>query len=135
MGEDAAARTLRSLRGHRQDREPGRPREIRHVVKVHAETERRLVLKAAERDVSVARLLVESALAGGADAARAKAELAGELYRVTRAVGKIGVNVNQIARATNASREAQAETAEAMREVQELCARLNRFLDDVQGPL
>ncbi|MFS3130651.1 MobC family plasmid mobilization relaxosome protein [Nocardioides sp. Bht2] len=135
MAEDAASRARRSLRGFRQDREPGRPREIRHVVKVHPETERRLVLKATERGITVARLLVESALAGGAEAAKSKAELAGELYRVTRAVGKIGVNVNQIAHATNATLATQPETVEAMRQVQELCDRLQRLLDDVQGPL
>lgn len=135
MSDDSAARARRSLKGFRQDREPGRPREIRHVVKVHAETERRLVLKAAERGITVSRLLVESALAGGAEAAKSKAELAGELYRVTRAVGKIGVNVNQIAHATNSTHELQPETEAAMVEVRELCARLHRLLDDVQGPL
>ena len=91
----------------RQIRRPGSPRATRHVVKVTAEQEARLVARASEAGWTVSRLLVESALAGGADAATARAELAGEMFRVVRMLGKIGVNINQLARATNATGEVQ----------------------------
>ncbi len=97
----------RRLRGLRQERKPGSPRPFVHKVKVTPEQEERLILRAAERRITVVRLLVESALSGGADAAKAKSELAGELFRITRLLGKIGVNINQIARVTNATLEAQ----------------------------
>lgn len=125
----------RRPRGSRQDREPGNPRLIRHVVKVHPDTEERLLLRAAPRGITVSRLLVESALAGGADAADRKAELAGELFRLSRLVGKIGVNVNQIARATNATLEEQPETFAAMAATTAVCERIAALLDDVEGKL
>ena len=123
----------RRLRGLRQERMPGSPRPFVHKVKVTPEQEERLILRAAERRITVARLLVESALAGGADAAKAKSELAGELFRISRLLGKIGVNVNQIARATNATLETQPQTAGALQAVGRVCARIGTLLDDVEG--
>jgi hypothetical protein len=117
----------------RQIRLPGVRREIVHKVKVNPDQEARLVAKAGERGITVSRLLVESALAGGADAAAAKAQLAGELYRITRVVGKVGVNVNQIARATNATLEEQPSTRAAMDAIVRLTERLELFLADVEG--
>lgn len=120
-------------RGLRQERRPGSPRPHVHKVKVTAEQERRLLARAAERDITVSRLMVESALAGGADAARSRAELAGELFRAARVLGKVGVNVNQIARATNATRESQPETFAAMDAVERVAGRIEELLGDVEG--
>lgn len=122
----------RRLRGLRQERKPGRPRPFVHKVKVTPEQEERLILRAAERRITVARLLVESALAGGADAAKAKSELAGELFRISRLLGKVGVNINQIARATNATLEAQRETDGALQAVGRVCTRIETLLDDME---
>ncbi len=122
----------RRLRGLRQERKPGSPRPFVHKVKVTPEQEERLILRAAERRITVARLLVESGLAGGADAAKAKSELAGELFRISRLLGKVGVNINQIARATNASLEAQPETGGALQAVGRVCARIETLLDDME---
>ena len=115
----------------RRSRESGRPRTVRHVVKVHQEVEDRLVAKAAERHVSVAELLVDSALSGGAEAAAVKHELVDELWRVVRVLGKVGVNVNQIARVTNATLETQPHTAAAMEATARTCARIDALLDDL----
>lgn len=127
-----------SLRGgYRQTRIPGLPRGHRHVVKVSDEVESVLLAKAARRGISVSRLLVESALAGGADVAERDAirrsALASELFRVSRLVGKIGVNVNQIARATNATLEEQPDAQAAFIAIQRVCARVERILDEL-GP-
>ena len=135
MDDRPAPPPSRRLHGFRQEKEVGRPRQIRHVVRVHEETERRLVLRATERRITVARLLVESALAGGAEAAKSKAELAGELFRLARFLGKVGVNINQIAKATNATLESQPETMAAMQAVQRVCERIELLLDDVEGRL
>lgn len=106
------------------------------MVKVWPEQERRLLLRAAERgNITVARLLLESALAGGAEAAKSKAELAGELFQITRFLGKVGTNINQIAKATNATLETQPETVAAMQAVQRVCQRIEVLLDDVEGRL
>lgn len=135
-GERDDARPRR-LRGFRQERRPGSPRPHVHKVKVSEDQERLLLLLAAQHgNVSVPRLLVESALAGGSQAAVAKADLAGELFRITRFLGKVGVNVNQIARATNATGETQPETAAAMAAVQRVCARIEDLLVELEqvGP-
>ena len=128
------ARSRRPLAGVRQVRAPGSPRTVKHVVKVSEEQERRLLERAAERNITVARLMVESSLTGGADAAKAKAMLAGELFRLTRSIGKVGVNINQIARATNATFQAQPETAAAIAAHGRVLARLEQLLDDMDRP-
>ena len=123
----------RRLRGYRQERRPGSPRPHVHKVRVSEEQERRLLVLAAQHgNVSVPRLLVESTLAGGSGAAVAKADLAAELFRVTRFLGKVGVNVNQIARATNATLETQPETVAAMAAVQRVCARAEALLAEFE---
>ena len=102
-------------------------------MKVTAEQEARLVARASEAGWTVSRLLVESALAGGADAATARAELAGEMFRVVRVLGKIGVNINQLARATNATGEVQPATAATLEAMQRLCGRFDSVLDDIDA--
>lgn len=129
------ARGRRSLAGVRQVRAPGSPRTVKHVVKVSEEQELRLLERAAERNITVARLMVESSLAGGADAAKAKSELAGELFRITRAIGKVGVNINQIARSTNATFQSQPETASAIATHGRVMARLEQLLEDMDRPV
>ena len=134
-GQDAARpRRGPAGKGSRQGRTPGKPRQFRHVVKVHPHVEEQLLLLAAPRGITISRLLVESALAGGADAARMRSELGAELFRVGQFLGKVGVNVNQIARATNATLETQPETVAAMVAVQRVCARLDVLLDQVEVP-
>jgi len=123
----------RRLRGFRQERRPGSPREVVHKVKVTPEQEQRLAARAEERGITVSRLLVESALAGGSEAAKTKAVLAGELFGISRLLGRLGVNVNQIARATNATRRVQPETAAALEATVRVCHRIEGFLDDVDG--
>jgi hypothetical protein len=123
----------RRLRGFRQERRPGSPRAVVHKVKVTAEQEQQLTARADERGITVSRLLVESALAGGSEAAKTKAVLAGELFGISRLLGRLGVNVNQIARATNATRRTQPETAAALDATVRVCHRIEGFLDDVDG--
>lgn len=106
---------------------------IRHVVKVTPDQESRLLLRAAERRITVARLMVEASLTGSSTAAQTKAELAGELYRLSRLLGKIGVNINQIARASNVTLELQPDTRPAIEAFSRVCTRLDRLLDDVEN--
>ena len=84
--------------GRRQVRATGRVRPHAHRVKVTEEQEARLAELAAARGITVARLLVESALSGGAASAVERAAVVAELSVLGSAVGRVGVNVNQIAR-------------------------------------
>ena len=133
---DTGAREVRRRgMGVRQVRKPGSPRPFVHKVKVSEDQEARLVLRAAERDITISRLLVESALAGGADMAKVRAELVGELFRVTRLLGKVSVNINQIARATNATLETQPDTGPAIAALGRVCHRLTELLEDLERPV
>jgi type IV pilus biogenesis protein CpaD/CtpE len=131
MGDQETAAVPR-----RQVRAPGRPRPVGHRVKVTAEQEQRLQGLAAGRGITVARLLVESALAGGAESAGARAAVAAELAVAVRALGRVGVNVNQIARVTNATGEIQDGTAAALRAVEVAAAGVQTVLADLDmaGP-
>jgi hypothetical protein len=97
-------------------------------VKVSAAEEERLAELAAARGITIARLLVESALSGGADSAGTRAAVAAELAVLSRAMGRVGVNVNQIARATNATGEVQDATTAALRAVAVVATRLEATL-------
>jgi Bacterial mobilisation protein (MobC) len=48
-------------------------------------------------------------------------------------LGRLGVNVNQIARATNASRRVQPEMAAVLEATVRVCGRIEGFLDDVDS--
>ena len=117
----------------RQIRRVGRRREVTHKVKVTEDQEARLVARAAERNITVSRLLVESALAGGADAAAARAGLAGEMYRVVRMLGQVGVNVNQLAKVANATGSVPPEAPHALAALARATARLNELLADTDS--
>lgn len=117
----------------RQIRRPGSPRAVVHKVKVTAEQEARLVARANEAGWTVSRLLVESALAGGADAATTRAELAGEMFRVVRLLGNVANNINQMARATNATGQVQPGTVHALEAIARMSDRLQSTLDDIDA--
>jgi hypothetical protein len=103
-------------------------------VKVTVEQEERLQGLAAGRGITVARLLVESALAGGAESAGARAAVAAELAVAVRALGRVGVNVNQIARVTNATGEIQDGTAAALRAVEVAATGLREVVAGMDSP-
>lgn len=117
--------------GRRQIRRAGSRREVVHKVKVSVDQEARLLERAGQRNITVARLLVESALAGGADAAAARAHLAGEMFRVVRVLGKIGLNVNQLAKVANATGSVPPEAPAALAALERAANRLTELLSDV----
>ena len=120
----------------RQLRRPGAPRQVRHVVMVTEEQEARLASKAEARRVTIPRLLVESTLADPPKIGQVvveptpiAVEVAAELFGITRMLDKLGVNVNQIAKATNATGEVQESTGHTMDAIKRVCARLNECID------
>jgi Bacterial mobilisation protein (MobC) len=117
--------------GRRQLRVAGQVRPHAHRVKVTDAQEAALQRLATAHGIGVARLLVECALAGGAEAARARASLVDELLMVSRALGRVGVNINQIARATNATGEVQPGAQPALAAVVRVCERLDAVVGAV----
>lgn len=90
-------------------------RSHRHEVKVSAEEEARLVALAEAQGVTVARLLVESAMAGErGETASERRALITELFAVHRSVAGVANNVNQIARKLHTTDELAVETRQVL---------------------
>ncbi|MFN8185222.1 MAG: plasmid mobilization relaxosome protein MobC [Candidatus Nanopelagicales bacterium] len=84
-------------------------------MKVTAEEEARLVALAEAQGVTVARLLVESAMAGErGETASERRALITELFAVHRSVAGVANNVNQIARKLHATDELAVETGQVL---------------------
>ena len=87
-------------------------REFRHVVRVSADEEARLVVLSKQQRVTIPRLLVSSALSR--DTARItveqQRELLTELFALPRLLGNMANNVNQIAKVANSTRELPPQT-------------------------
>lgn len=118
-------------RRRRQLKRAGSVRGVRHVVKVDADQEQRLQARAGEREITVARLLVESALAGGADAAAVKAATMADLFMVVRLLGQVSNNVNQLARVANGTGAVPVAAEHALDALTRTLERLRRFMADV----
>ena len=126
-----------------EGRKPARRRRVqggrqhRHVVRVTPEEEARLLLLAGEYKVSVAKLLVDSALAvgapgnaGGVTTAVPVVDraVAVELFAAVRQLAGVATNVNQIARKANTTGEVAAETPATLRAVRECAASIESVL-------
>lgn len=98
-------------------------------MKVSAEVEARLVERAEARGITVSRLLVESALSGGAEAAAARAEFASDMFGLTRVIGRVGLNINQLAKVANATGTVPLETRHALDAMARASDRLTALLD------
>ena len=84
-------------------------RSVRRDVKLTVEQDLALQVMADELGVSVPRLLVESTLAQSrGETAAERRELITALFMVQRSVAAVGNNLNQIARAANATGEVDA---------------------------
>lgn len=121
---DTAVGPEETLPVQRRRRRLAGGRERRFYVKASEAEAQRLQELAAGAGVSVPRLLVESTLAGGRASAGERAAVLAELVALSRAVGRVGVNVNQIARATNATGELPEQTEDTLAVVREVGARI-----------
>lgn len=101
-----------------------------HKVKVTPEEEGQLLRLAAAQHVTIPRLLVESALAAEAgETVTERRALLVELFAVHRLLAAVSNNVNQIARATNATGEWQRETAATLAKVRQVAERIDVTVD------
>ena len=107
-------------------------RRHRHEVKVTPEEEGVLLLLAGEQRVTIPRLLVESALAADAgETATERRNTIVKLFELHRLLAAVSNNVNQIAKATNATGELQAETVETRRAVRRTAERIDAAVDEL----
>lgn len=110
-------------------------RHHRHVVKVTPAEEALLLQLASAQGVTVPRLLVEAALSASAGATPTERRNAiAELFRIYRLLGTIANNVNQMARATNATGQVHPELTETMRAVRRVADRVEGAIDGLALP-
>lgn len=97
------------------------------------EEEARLLALALKYRVSVPKLLVDAALAGGAGEAAtrslARDEILVELFGAHRLLAGVANNVNQMARATNATGEVQEAMLVTLAKVREVAMRIDEVVD------
>lgn len=107
-------------------------RHARHEVKVSAEEEGRLLRLALAQGVTVPRLLVEAALASEAgETVTERRNAITKLFELHRLLAAVSNNVNQIAKATNATGEWQAETAATLDAVRRIAQRIDVVVDEL----
>lgn len=108
----------------------------RYVVKVNDDESAALESEADAQGVTVARLMVEMALARdtGSDSQMAsltiteKRDLITALWSLKTAIGGVAVNINQVARYANETQTFPAEANELMRVGREVLVRVEEFL-------
>lgn len=104
-------------------------RQHSHRVLVTPEEEALLLQRAEAARVTVPRLLIESALAERGETATDRREALEDLFRVRGYLGAVSNNVNQIARAMNATGELHEDLVRTLEAVRATSARVNRVLD------
>lgn len=113
----------------RQSNAPG-GRSVRREVKLTPEQDLALGLHAASMEVTIPRLLVESALsASRGETATERRDLLATLFALQKGLSAVGTNVNQLTRAANATGEIQGELAEALTYLRRTVERIDECLD------
>lgn len=108
-------------------------RSVRRVVKLTVEQNLALQVMADELGVSVPRLLVESTLSQArGETVTERRELITVLFRLQRGLAAAGNNVNQIARATNATGEIQDELNASLDHLRATVERIDEALDSLK---
>lgn len=120
------------LRRRRANAAGGRERS--HRVRVTAEEAAQLQVLADGQGVTVARLLVESALAGDRETASRRRDAIVELFAVRRLLAAVSNNVNQVARQANATGRLPAETGAVLSAVARLVPRLEAAAEALAAP-
>lgn len=121
--------TRRRVLGRKRRANAAGGRQFSHQVKVTAEEEAVLAQRAAAQDVSIPRLLVESATSDEAPetATERRKDLA-SLFEMYRLLANVANNVNQIAKATNTTREMQPRIFEALDEVVDVARKIDGLI-------
>lgn len=132
-GPDAEASEQSPRRARRRRANVPGGRHHVHKVRVTPEEEALLLQRAEAQRITVARLLVEAALSGDSDNATERRNLLEELFAVHRLLASLANNVNQIARATNATSEVQPETRASLAAVRRVAERLDDLVDELSA--
>jgi len=110
----------------------GSPRTGSRLVRVNAEEDAALMRLAAHQNMSVPRLLVESALRPDTSVSRADIqELITTLFGLSQQISAVGVNLNQIAKVANASGEVPDDLGNVFQGLKQLYFKTEQAIDEV----
>lgn len=122
-----------STRRRQANAQGGRP--VRREVRLTEFEDNALMLKAAEQEVSVQRLLVESALTfETGETVTDRRQALGVILRVERQLAAIGNNLNQIARAANAGEPIEVGITGSLEYLRSALGALEAAADAVAAP-
>lgn len=135
MSEDTEGREPGRSAARRRRVEGGR--HHRHVVRVTPEEEAQLLALALRYRVSVPKLLVDSALAGGSEAAASNASvrhaLITELFGLHRLLANVANNVNQMTKALHATGELPPQTGEVLAAARRTAEKIDDVIDGLSS--
>jgi len=122
----------KQLTRRRRANAPG-GRQHQHMVRVSEAEETQLKLLAAEQEVTIPRLLVESALAGAGETPSQRRVAMTELFRIRRQLAGVTTNVNQIARAVNTDGRFPVGSAAVWARIEEVVERIDATIEGLAG--
>lgn len=135
MSEDTEGRAPGRSAARRRRVEGGR--HHRHVVRVTPEEEAQLLALALRYRVSVPKLLVDSALAGGSEAAASNASvrhaLITELFGLHRLLANVANNVNQMTKTLHATGELPPQTGEVLAAARRTAEKIDDVIDGLSS--
>ena len=125
MSEKSAGRLFGRQR--RANVEGGREKSYR--VYVTAEEDAQLCLRAKTSDVTVPRLLFESAMSAHVETSTARKAALAEMFRLTRLMANVSNNVNQLARYANTEGQFPADAQAAIAEYRVLAGKVDEVMN------
>jgi len=130
MSEPATPK--KQLNRRRRANAPG-GRQHQHMVRVTEAEETQLAQLAGEQEVTIPRLLIESALAGVGETPSQRRVAMTELFRIRRQLAGVTTNVNQIARAVNTDGRLPVGSAATLARIEEVVERIDQAIEGLAG--
>ncbi len=119
--------------GRRRRANVARGRRVAYQVKVTGEEQARLIALAEAQEVTVPRLLVESALASVGETSTQRRAAMVELFAIRRLLATVANNGNQLARIANISGEVPGRLEAVLLELRGLAGRIDAAIDGLAG--
>lgn len=123
----------RRLFGRKRRENSDAPRDRRYVVKVNAEEDAKLRARAVVAGVTVPRLMFEAGMNAHVETSTERKQVIAELFAVSRTLGTVANNVNQLARFANTEGQFPAEAEAVVSEYRELSARIDETIRRLAG--
>jgi len=109
-------------------------RDRAHKVKVTAEEEAALKLRAQALGITVPRLMLESALAARGEGVSERRDALVELFRVRRQLAGVATNVNQIAHAVNTDGRIPIGSADVLARIEQVVDQIDDAIEGLAAP-